>query len=442
MPRGVWQLPSVAGDVDWVRVMATMDQGVCKALMNVGFHNNTIWDAPSAFAVLLLDGLNVVSRDDFLFVDPQFNEDALSSEGCPKVASVKAWFAGLAGDLTWVNRSDASLLRTDTDAVCARFIRAYKEVYGMQKSSDVDGGEELSSSTGESMDEQFKRAYGYSMDYASLASLQVCQSFHSQLSKGLKTYELKKIIRRDKVSQQEDPELVTNLRTGRAKSRMVDSKRIVNETDFLERVAVAGRTLAYVSTLHTAPEASWGGSATVGVVRGVRYQFDMATAVKYESFWSSMLPLFKGNIGRAITEEQSLRSSLISLKDTDRNSLACAYLQAMNEKRGSIAQAAAQLSLELGAKRPGERPPGGHPGGRQRTDGKFDITRVPGYKADFPGTFQGEHEIGGKKAEFCKFWNDERGCRMGNSCKKHHFCDVKMPDGSPCCEAHTRRKHP
>ena len=444
MSRAVFQPPGVSGDAEWVRVMGTLDQVVCKALMNVGLHNNNVWDTSSAFGVLLLDTLHVVSRDDFLFVEAQFHEDALSSDGCPKVASVKAWLAGLSGDLNWRNTGTVGPLRADTDAVCSRFIRAYKDIFSAQKVSDVDGGEELSGSTGESMDAQWLRNYGYPVDYAGLASLQMCQSFHSQLTKGLKTYDLKKVFRRDKVVQQDDPEIVTNIRTGKTKSRVVDIKKIVGEPDFIERIGVAGRTLAYVSVLHTAPEACWGGPKSVGTVRGVRYQFDMATSLKYEKFWTEMIPLFHGNIGKAIYEEQQLRASLISLKDTDRLSLACAYLQAMNDKRGSIQQAADRLSLDA-LKRGGPSgrvvPGTGGGGPKQRLDGKFDITKVPGYKADFPGTYKGEFEFNGKKAEFCKFWNDERGCRAGNACTKHHFCDVKLADGNPCCAEHTRRKH-
>ena len=87
--------------------------------------------------------------------------------------------------------------------------------------------------------------------------------------------------------------------------------------------------------------------------------------------------------------------------------------------------------------------PGGGPSGKRRLtpDGKFDITKVPGYKPDFPGTVRGEFDVNGKNAEFCKFWNDERGCRAGANCGRHHLCDVKMPDGTPCAKDHTRRKH-
>jgi len=60
---------------------------------------------------------------------------------------------------------------------------------------------------------------------------------------------------------------------------------------------------------------------------------------------------------------------------------------------------------------PGKWKEGAAGTGKQGDDKKkpFDIKTLPGFR-DGIRTFKGAFEGDGKKAEFCKFWNDGRGC--------------------------------
>lgn len=264
----------------------------------------------------------------------------------------------------------------------------------------------------------------------------VCQGMHAQLTKGLKTLDIKKISRRDAVVPAED-QMVTNMRTGKTTFSQQSSKNVTDVPDFLLRIQTMMRGYVYVSTMHVAPVETWGGRPDFGVVRNVRYQIARADADAYVEFWELFAPKFKDRIALLISQEQSVRATWISPHGTGRFSLASCVRQSVTDMRASITLAA--VPVRSAGKAPGRTGAGT---GKQG-DGKkpFDIKTLPGFKAGIR-TFKGVHEGDGKKVEFCKFFNDGRGCFKAAACPLHHKCDVCKPDGTPCFEDHPRKEHP
>jgi hypothetical protein len=273
---------------------------------------------------------------------------------------------------------------------------------------------------------------------AALASLSVCQSINAQLVKGLKTIDLKKVSRRDAVVQADD-QIMTNVRTGKTTLSLQTSKNIMDVPDFMARLTTLMKTIVFVSTMHLAPIETWEGRADYGVVRGVRYQVAQADADVYIEFWRACATKFKDRVGLLISQEQAVRATWISMHDTQRFSLASCMRQSIIDNRALVYLAAAPVT-------PVKKVPGRtNPGGGKPSDGKkqFDVKSLPGFKPDIR-TFQGIHDDGnGKKAKFCKFYNDGRGCyKTSGDCPNHHRCDVCKPDGEPCFQDHPRKDHP
>ena len=441
------------GTPDKVNEDATTEMNKCSPILRqvlaaLGLHDVSALNPSEAFVLVLTTYLNVTTEEEFLYLDPEWPEQAAASgTNHPTFAAVQAFIVGLAGQLTW--RNAGAQLQDDQRQLASRIMRAYKEVFKVRgavatrQGSSAVAWDDMDDNTAESISAAYLTLYGHPVAAGRLASSAICNRIHRQFSTGWVLDDLKTMIPRSE-SRAGKAKFEFDFEKGFSMSGSSLSKGIGSPAVFLERLQTYLYTVTYVAVMHVAPADQWNGRPHIGVMRGTRYQFTRPDADFYYGFWSGHADKFKSDVPELIRLESQMRATWIDKHGTETMSLASALRESVLEKAGSVEgwRPKREREWEAGPSGHGGRGDGGKGGGRQlpphggKGGERRDISKLPGFRQGLP-PFKGRHE--GK--EFCQYYNRGQQCWMGDACNKHHKCNAIKPDGTPCFEDHSRQQH-
>jgi hypothetical protein len=446
MPRCEFGTPDKVSP-DASEVLSKVDPRLRQTWMVYGLHDVSALDPPDSFVVALVSHCAVKTEDDFCFLDARWPEQAMEARlPHPPTSSIAAFIANLGGVLKWVNSADVNQHTDDVKQLSARVMRAWRECRKTSEDTSVGKpeGEDMDVRTNDTMSSAYEAMYGSPVVVSGLAQSSICNSLHRQLSTGLNVDDLKSMISRD-TPRRGKAKLEFDMDSGKSTTTNSFSKGISSTGDFMARLKTFMNTLTFVSSMHVAPADRWEGKASVGVVRGTRYQFSRAGAEFYLDFWSRQADKFRSDVGALVDLELRMRSTWVDKFGTERMSLESAMRESVLEK-GHAADAWSPKrprEWEGGeewsgkGKGKGGRGKGADAGGKGK-GGWRDVSQLPGFRQGCR-PFTGLHN--GKR--FCPHFNRGTTCWHGAaSCDKWHRCDTTKPDGTPCDADHSRQQHP
>lgn len=453
MPRCEFGTPQKTSD-EANLVLAKLAPRLRQTLVGIGLHDISAINPTDAFVVALVNEYNVGSVEEFLYLEPDWPEQAAASAANhPSFASMQAFVTSMS--MTWVN--NGANLTADMKQVCARVMRAYKEVYKVR--DDVNGakpvGEDMDAATENNLSTQFESMYGQPPVVGDLASSAICNSLNRQLATGLVVDDMKSMTPRSD-PKRGDPYLAFHMGSATAKAMNVSTKGIGSVEDFLTRVRTYAKSLVYVSGGHVAPADAWAGKACYGVVHGVRYQFSRDGGEHWVNYWVKHAPKFRAHISELIKLESSMRSEWVNSYGTEKMSLESAMRESIVQKGGAVLSWSPKRDMGGDDVRGGGLPPpfggrrggrdGGGKGGAQQLGGAHqpsgaqgggrggfvtqdgrDISTLPGFRVGLR-PFKGVHE----NKQFCTHYNRGLQCQYGDNCSKWHKCNAILPGGGVC----------
>jgi hypothetical protein len=257
------------------------------------------------------------------------------------------------------------------------------------------------------------------------------------------------VLHKESADRWHGTQIVSEISSG--KQRVVGkaaTKDVKSMIDAYFRLAALSYGKVYIGCTFPAPIASFPGDASVGVVGGVRVQYDMRSHEFYLGLLQEVAVLlgdrrvefiyrFSTLTKRTNDLTRSGRSYADAQADAASNLFAFMRAPAPFEPRATTPQKPGPSAL---IETPGD---GGAAGAKRTLD---ELQKLPGFIKGIR-TYGSEKDcphIAAKaagKLRFCQFYVTGRSCSFGADCKKAHLCDVKLADNSICLQAHTRAKH-
>lgn len=404
--------------------------------------------------------------DDFEFVYALLENNLLIVEkvavwfsGVPDTAAVVAFMTSLG--ITWANAGNALLLQRDRMLVSVEVICFANEVSRWHKDR-LSGGPSsadphdldtpMDPSKAKTYDGNFERVFGYPPQPLLLGPPTLLGNFMRQYLSGVFVeVSLKYVVLfSSEVARWHGTRIVSDVNSG--KQTVVGkapTKDVRGMADGAMRLKCCSYSRLYLGVAFRAPLTEFPGAATVGVIGGERYQYDMYTHELYcgtvdeisvllgDDHWSELRYRFSV-LHRNV--HGSIKRSHFSYCDALQRELVTSY--------AFLRAPPPPKAPRVAPTKPFVPPPSG--GGVVTPTGKRtfeEISKLPGF---VPGlkTFGSTKEcsqlvaIDAQKKMFCQYYCTGRECTFHPSCNRAHLCDVIMADKKTvCCQAHTRQEH-
>ena len=428
-------------------------------------------DAPHA-ALLRNCEKSVASK----FVDCRLNDiaalaiptgfaDGLLDNELLSLPAIAVWFQGVAKPtkqmvidffavfgLVWNSAPGPALVR-DESFVAMRVMVFYSfcleleatRIAGGSTSADPsDMDTPLDGPSAKTFDGAFLNSNGRPVQPGLLPPPSVCGNIKRQFESGVFTdIALRYVVLFKKSTERwHGTQIVSDVASG--KQRVIGkapTKDVKSLFDAFLRLSAISMGRLYIGGTFHAPIASFPGDSTVGVVKGTRVHYDMASHESYCALLQDIASL----LGESNKTEFIYRFGIFSERTINATRAGKSFADAQ-------ADTAQQLFAFMRAPGPAspikpfvpkEVPLGEALGGKRDFE---QISKIPGF---VPGlrTFGSKQDCPGlvakdaNKKTFCQFFTTNRSCTFGANCKRGHFCDVKLADGSVCLQAHSRQKH-
>lgn len=254
------------------------------------------------------------------------------------------------------------------------------------------------------------------------------------------------VLHRESADRWHGTQIVSEISTG--KQRVVGkapTKDVKSMLDAYFRLAALSYGRVYIGCTFVAPIISFPGDGRVGMVGGIRVQYDMASHEAYCGLLQEVAVLLGDR-----RVEYTYRFSTLAKRTHDLTRAGRSYADAQQDAAANLfAFMRAPAPFEARVHTPPRNLPGPSGEGDKETGAKRtleDLQKLPGFIKGLRtyGSDKDCPHIAAKaagKTRFCQFFVTARNCSFGAECKKAHLCDVRLADGSLCLQEHTRAKH-
>jgi hypothetical protein len=294
--------------------------------------------------------------------------------------------------------------------------------------------------------QEYQDTYGEQMEPDKLPSEAMLGKIHrGMISKSFPEIRLTSVCSQDTFTQQDVGNV--GIEDGSLVSKKKEPKLKVGTPEkFLSSLWMLLLGIVFVGVAQPADPKDWKGAADIGVVGGKRRQFSRSGASFYYDFWAELAKQFANkDVSALLYLEITMRKKWKNLFAMG-FSLECCMRTSVAEYSGVTFAKAALVKKREPPHRPGGPPPKSPkspiapskpPAGPSSpaTSAYERAKSMPGFDPNLRTA-----RFTKDKKPICVGFNIRDGCKF-TACKHEHVCDVKMPDGTACGQAHTRYDH-
>ena len=431
-----------------LRLFQSLDKAVSSRFQQLSLHDIPALTSETDLVDLLLD-------NDLLALSAVVAW--FSATAPPSVVDVVAFMNTLG--ITWVRSAGPDLDRDQLlvamrvkQFVASMFELNDKRLSGTSMTADpMDMDTPLEVSIGRTMDSAFLAQQHRPVQPLLLPPPSVCGNLRRQFESGVFVEVALKyvVLHKESADRWHGTQIISEISSG--KHRVVGkapTKDVKSMLDAYLRLAALSYGRVYIGSTFAAPLTAYPGNASVGVLNGVRVQYDMQSHESYLGLLQEVATLLGDRRG-----EFTYRFSTLAKRTHDLTRAGRSYADAQADAASNLfafmRAPAPFVAPSLTPQKPGGKGDGGSSVDPAVTGAKRtleDLAKIPGFIKGLR-TFGSDKECASLaakaagKSKFCPFFVTARACNYGSDCKKAHLCDVKLADNSLCLQSHTRAKH-